>query len=199
MAKKTDATDQTTRAILYDGANLSQLGNLFRMDHRVLVEKLEKGGCRPTGERNGVNIYAVHEVAPYLVRPAYQIEEYIKRMNHTELPKHLTKEFWAGLRSRQEYEQREGNLWPTTRVVEVIGGLMKMVKMSVRLMADSVDRQAELTDRQRFLVKSLGDGMLEELYRTVQEEFSKAPTNRTVIDAADDAVEAVRNEDDDEL
>lgn len=205
MAKRTDATDETTRAILYDGANLSQLGNLFRMDHRVLVEKLEKGGCKPSGERNGVNIYQVHEVAPYLVKPAYEIEEYIKRMHHNDLPKHLTKEFWAGLRSRQEYEQKEGNLWPTTRVVEVIGGLMKMVKMSIRLMADAVDRQAELTDRQRHLVKSLGDGMLEELYRAVKEEFSKAPTNPQVIEDANDAVFAARggdapkHEDDDEL
>lgn len=204
MAKRTDATDDTTRAILYDGANLSQLGNLFRMDHRVLVEKLEKGGCKPSGERNGVNIYQVHEVAPYLVKPAYEIEEYIKRMHHNDLPKHLTKEFWAGLRSRQEYEQREGNLWPTTRVVEVIGGFMKMVKMSVRLMADSVDRQAELTDRQRHLVKSLGDGMLEELYRAVKEEFSKAPTNPEVIEDAENAIFEARggdpkHEDDDEL
>jgi hypothetical protein len=186
MVKRTDATDTTTRAILYEGANLSQLGLLFRMDHRVLVEKLHS--CKPCGTRNNVDIYAVHEVAPFLVKPAYDIETYIKRMHHNDLPKHLTKEFWAGLRSRQEYEQKEGNLWLTTRVVEVIGGLMKMVKMSVRLMADSVDRQAELSDRQRFLVKSLGDGMLEELYRTVTEEFAKAPTNSSVIEAAENAV-----------
>lgn len=201
--KRTEGTDDTTRAILYEGANLSQLGRLFRMDHRVLVEKLHN--CKPCGTRNNVDIYDVAEVAPYLVKPLYDIETYIKKMHHNELPKHLTKEFWAGLRSRQEYEQKEGNLWLTTRVVEVIGGLMKMVKMSVRLMADSVDRQAELTDRQRHLVKALGDGMLEELYRTVTEEFSKAPTNTGVIEAAEKAVEAARakpvatQEDDDEL
>lgn len=203
MPKVIDKTDATTRAILYDGANLSQLGNLFRMDHRVLVEKLEKGGCKPTGQRNGANIYAVHEVAPYLVKPAYDIEEYLKRMHHNDLPKHLTKEFWAGLRSRQEYEQKEGNLWPTTRVVEVMGGIMKMVKMSIRLMADSVDRQAELTDRQRQLVKSQGDGMLEELYRKVVEEFSKSPTNNSVVEQAEDAVFETKahdmEEDEDEI
>lgn len=197
MAKRTEGTDETTRAILYDGANLSQLGELFRMDHRSIVAKIHK--CKPCGTRNGVDIYAVHEVAPYLVKPAYDIETYIKKMHHNDLPKMLTKEFWAGQRSRQEFEQREGNLWPTERVVEAVGGLMKMVKMSVRLMADAVDRQAELSDRQRQIVKAQGDGMLEELYRTVLDTFSKAPTNSAVIAQSEKVVEEAQKDDDDEL
>jgi hypothetical protein len=197
MAKRTEGTDETTRAILYDGANLSQLGELFRMDHRSIVAKIHK--CKPCGTRNGVDIYAVHEVAPYLVKPAYDIETYIKKMHHNDLPKMLTKEFWAGQRSRQEFEAKEGNLWPTERVVEVVGGLMKMVKMSVRLMADAVDRQAELSDRQRAIVKAQGDGMLEELYRNVLDAFSKAPTNRGVLENAERAVNEAQKGDDDEL
>lgn len=198
MAKRTEQTDDITKAILYDGANLSQLTNLFRVDHRVLVEKLSKGGCKPCGTRNGVDIYAVHEVAPYIVRPAYEIEEYIKRMHHNDLPKNVTKEFWAGLRSRQEYEQREGNLWQTSRVVEVMGGVMKLIKMSARLMVDQVDRQAELTDRQRQIVKSQCDGMLEEAYRTIRESFATQPTNVEVIEQSELMVAAVQ-EDDDEI
>lgn len=190
VSKRKDSMDEETRAMLYDGLNLSQLGRAFRMDHRVLVEKLHN--CPPTGTRGGVDTWTIAVAAPHLVKPIYEIEEYIKRMHHNDLPKHLTKEFWAGLRSRQEYEQKEGNLWLTSRVVEVIGGLMKMVKMSVRLMADAVDRQAELSDRQRHLVKALGDGMLEELYRTVTEEFAKAPTNTDVIEAAENAIAAAR-------
>jgi len=196
MAKRTEQTDDITKAILYDGANLSQLGSLFRMDHRVLVEKLTKGGCKPCGTRNGVDIYAVNEVAPYIVKPAYEIEEYIKRMHHNDLPKHLTKEFWAGLRSRQEYEQREGNLWPTTRVVEVMGGIMKLIKMSARLMSDQVDRQAELSDRQRQIVKSQADGMLEEAYRTILEAFSTHPTNMDVIEESEMMIAEVKGDDD---
>lgn len=167
----TATTDATSDAILYDGANLSQLCVIFRMDHRVLVEKLHK--CPPTGTRRGVNTWLIHEAAPYLVKPAYDIETFIKRMHPNELPKMLGKEFWAGQRSRQEYQLKAGDLWPTAKIVEKVGGLMKLVKMSVRLQADAVDRQAELTDRQRKLVKTLGDGMLEELYRTVKEMFSE--------------------------
>lgn len=196
MAKRAETIDNVTRAVLYDGANLSQLGSLFRMDHRVLVEKLTKGGCKPTGVRNGVDIYAVHEVAPYLVKPAYDIEEYVKRMHHNDLPKHLTKEFWAGLRSRQDYMQKAGDLWATARVVEVIGGIMKLIKMSARLTADQVHRQSELTDRQRQLVRSQLDSMLEEAYRTIREAFSTAPTNQDVIEVSEKMVADVQGDDD---
>lgn len=196
MAKKTEVIDDITRAILYDGANLSQLGNLFRMDHRVLVEKLTKGGCQPSGIRNGVNIYAVHEVAPYLVKPAYDIEEYLKRMHHNDLPKHLSKEFWAGLRSRQEYKQKEGDLWPTSRVVQVMGGVMKLIKMSARLMSDQVDRQAELSDRQREIVKSQCDGMLEEAYRSILEAFATQPSNMSVVEESEQMIADVKGDDD---
>jgi len=194
MAKKTDNTDITSRAILYEGANLSQLCILFKMDHRVLVQKLHK--CRPTGTRNGVDIYSIDEAAPYLVKPVYDIEAYIKNMNHTELPKMISKEFWAGLRSRQEYELKAGNLWPTEKVVECVGEFMKLVKMSTRLMGDAVDRQAELTDRQRHIIKEQGDGMLEELYRTVLDKFKDAPVEPPEL-PVDDV--PVVTEDEDEL
>ena len=162
--------DEASKAMIFDGMNLSQLGVCFRMDHRVLQEKLH--GVKPSGMRNGAATWQVHEVAPYLVKPIYDIEEYIKRMNHADLPKHLTKEFWAGLRSKQEYELKAGDLWPTAKVVQEVGDLLKLVKMSVLLMGDTVERSTELTERQRNIIKSLTDGMLKELHRTVLERFT---------------------------
>lgn len=186
--------------MLYEGLNLSELGRAFKMDHRVLVEKLHN--VPPSGTRSGHDTWTIAEAAPHLVKPIYDIEEYIKRMHHHELPKMVTKEFWNGLRARQEYEQREGNLWPTARVVEVMGGIMKLIKMSARLMTDAVDRQAELSDRQRGLIKTMTDGFLEEAHRTILEKFSKAPSNPEVIEKSQlmiAEVEAYKPEDDDEL
>ena len=85
---KTMSLDEESRAMLYEGCNLSQLGILFRMDHRVLVEKLH--GVSPSSKRGNANIYRVDEVAPHLVKPIYDIETYIKRMHHNELPKTLS-------------------------------------------------------------------------------------------------------------
>lgn len=175
--------DDTSRAILYEGANLSELSILFRMDHRVLVEKLHN--VKASGMRRGVAIYRIDEVAPYLVRPQYDIEEYIKKMNHTELPKMLTKEFWAGQRSRQEYMLKDGDLWPTAKVVENVGELMKLMKMSVRLFSDGVERQSELTEKQRAIIRGLSDGLLTELHRTVTQKFKSKPEQESAGDDDD--------------
>lgn len=191
IATKAGASmDKESRAMLYEGCNLSQLGVLFRMDHRVLVEKLH--GVEPSGKRGSTSIYRVDEVAPYLVKPMYDIETYIKRMNHNELPKMLTKEFWAGQRSKQEYLLREGDLWPTAKVIGEVGELFKLIKMQMRLASDAVERQTELTPRQRNIIKSLLDGTLRDLHTAVTEKFkakpeadSSRPSNPQTVDDDD--------------
>lgn len=168
-AHKGASLDADSRAMLYEGANLSQLGVLFRMDHRVLVEKLH--GVTPSGHRGSAATYQVHEVAPYLVKPMYDIEAYIKRMHPNELPKMLSKEFWAGQRSKQEFLLKDGDLWPTNKVVKEVGELFKLFKMQIRLAVDAVERQTELSQRQRTIIRNLLDGTLRDLHVAVTEKF----------------------------
>lgn len=200
--RKNAQADETSNVIMYEGANLSQLSVLFRMDHRVLVEKLHQ--CPPTGVRNGTQIWRIDVAAPYLVRPMFDIEAYVRKMNPTDLPKMLSKEFWSAQKVKQEVQEREGNLWATDRVIRAIGGVMKIMKNSVRLFVDAVDRQSELNEIQRRIVKQLGDGLLNEAYRTVLKEFEEKPTNDEVKEAAAEMVYEVKHaavveEDDDEL
>ena len=57
-----------------------------------------------------------------------------------------------------------------------MGEVFKLVKMSVLLMSDAVERQTELSDRQREIIKSLTHGMLDDLVKRIEEKF-KVPTN----------------------
>ncbi|MCB1865161.1 MAG: hypothetical protein KDG50_06995 [Chromatiales bacterium] len=168
--KRSAGLDDASKALLFEGANLSQLGVLFRMDHRVLVEKLH--GVAPSGKRGHASTWMVHEVAPYLVRPHYDIEAYIKRMNHADLPKMLTKEFWSGQRAKQEYLLLEGDLWPTAKVVEEVGELFKLMRMQIRLASDAVERQTDLTPRQRTIIRGLLDGTLSDLTEAIKKKFA---------------------------
>lgn len=155
--------------VMFEGASLHQLTKLFRMDRRTISEKIRN--LAPSGKRNGSNIYLVHEVAPLLVKPKFDVEETIKRMHHHDLPKMLTKEFWAGQRSKQEFMLKAGDLWPTADVVKNVGELMKLVSMSAKLAVDSVERQTELTPRQRTIIRNLMDGMLKDLRQQVIRTF----------------------------
>lgn len=191
--KLSDKTDMESRGILYEGANISQLCMLFNMDHRTIVAKLH--GVPPDGVRNRADIWKIATAAPHLVKPIYDIESYMRNMAHTELPKMLTKEFWAGQRSRQEYELKAGDLWSTARVVEKVGELMKIFKMSARLFIDAVDQQSQLVPKQRDIIRQLTDGMLEECSHQVVKHFSyEKKADATVYVKPEELVE-----DDDEL
>lgn len=159
--------------MIFKGATQDQLMRLFKVDHRTIKKRLVESGVKPVGKSpSNAALYSIFEIAPYLVKPVFDVETYIRQMNHNDLPKHLTKEFWAGLRSKQEYELKQGNLWPTETVVEEVGELMKLVKMSTLLMLDAVERQTELSDRQRNIIQQLAHGMLEDLVKRIEERFN---------------------------
>lgn len=164
--------DNEAISAIYEGMNRSQLKQLFKVD----LAKVNEACARvpPVGEKHGAPIWRVNEVAPYIVRveiPEEKIAEHIRKMAATDLPMTLRKEFWVGEKARQEVLLKAGELWPTGKVIEHVGELMKLVKMTAQLMVDAVERQAELTDQQRAIVKSLTDGMLADLRKAVIEKF----------------------------
>jgi hypothetical protein len=168
----TRSLDPESRTAIYEGLTLSQCVILFEMDLPTLSKAIE-GRVMPCGTRNGFPIYKVKEIIPWVVKPAYNVEERLRAMNPAELPKMLSKEFWAGQRAKQEFMLRNGDLWPTAKVVEEVGELMKVVKMSAQLAADAVERQVELSDQQRAIIKAQMDGMLEDLHSRIQERFKE--------------------------
>lgn len=181
LGRKIQGLDDDTAVALFHGLNITQMSKLFEMDKRDVSYKIEQAGIKPTGMRQGIPIYKLKEVMPVVVKPAYDIEAYLRKMNPQDLPKHLSKEFWAGQRARQEFELREGNLWPTDKVVEHVGELVKLVRMAALLTVDTVERQVELTEKQRAIIKQSMDGMLLELNDLVNKKFGK----KDVSDAGD--------------
>ena len=189
--------DDRSQEMLFEGLNLSQLGLAFNMDIRAVQQKLH--GVAPSTVRHGSKVWLLADAAPYLVKPKVDVETYIKSMSHSDLPKHLTKEFWAGQRARQEFMLKEGDLWPTPMVVENVGELMKVMAMALKLLGDTVDRQAELTPKQRKIITEIVDATLKDLVRSVEERFGKAKS-RIEAEAAlvVESRKVAEEEDDDE-
>lgn len=169
--QKTRSLDEESKAMVFEGMNVSQLGKAFGMERRDINEKLH--GIEPTGIRNGFPIWSLRVAAPHLVRPAYDIETYLKKMNHADLPKMLTKEFWNGQRARQEYEIKAGDLWSSSEIVKKVSDVYKIMAMSLKLMSDSVERQTELTDKQRRIIMLMVDATSKDLRKKIVEHFGK--------------------------
>lgn len=170
-AKRSNAQDTDSEAMIYDGCNLTQLAKIFRTERRIIQPKLrEVPSC---GTRGGYPIYYIHEVAPHVVKPVYDIEQYIMRMNHNDLPKMVSKEFWNGLKAKQDYLLREGELWPTDDIIEVMGETFKTLRMSMLLMGDALERETSLTIHQRERLRAMIDGALNDLADSLITRFTK--------------------------
>ena len=167
--------DAETKAMLFEGASLSQLSRLFGRDNRTTAAKLQ--GLSPVGMRAGSPIYSVKDAAPLLVPPAYDIDEFIQRMTVADLPMQLRKEFWAGMRSKQLYEKEAGELWPTEEVREMLAEVFKTMRMTLLLTRDSVARETELTKRQSEIVVRIIDGCLRDLNDAVRKRFTEDTTS----------------------
>lgn len=185
--------DEASRMILYQGANLSELGVLFKADHRTLKQRMH--GIEPVGKRHGAYVYEIAAVAEKMGKLSEeQVRKAMMTMNHDQLPKQLSKEYWAGQRSRQEYELRAGDLWPTTKVIENVGEMVKSLKMELDLLVDGVERITELTDRQREVIKQLVKGAKSNMLKRLEEKFQAKP----VVEEVPEAI-VVIDDDDDEL
>lgn len=170
------AMDGETTAMLFEGASLSQLVQLFGQDIRKIKAKLH--GLHPVKTRAGHPIYSVKEAARYLAEPAWPIDEYIKRMNHMDLPFMLKKEYWAGMRSRQIYEQAAGDLWPTVKVVGHVTEILKTISLSLKLADDAVEREVRLSPQQRDIVRRIMDETLQNAHDALHRFLEEAKTNQ---------------------
>lgn len=165
--------DDDSSAMIYQGISITQAITIFGMDLRDIKAKTH-GLVKPCGERKGNPIYQIRDLAPYLVKPPYDIDEFIQRMSVADLPMMLRKEYWAGLRSRQLYEKEAAELWPTADVVDMVSTLFKTIRMSLLLTRESVERETELSDRQRAIITRIIDNALEDAHAKTISKFTEA-------------------------
>jgi hypothetical protein len=161
----------------YFGCTPTELAKLFRMPLQTVRDSLKD--VPPSGKRGARELWRVDQVAQYLIRDseneAEQIERILK-LKHTELPKQLSKEFWFAQTYKQKYDISAGNLWPTEEVIAKAGDAFKTMRLSLQLMADTVDRNEALSEKQRQTILDLVDGTLNDM----REKLIYAFKNRRV-------------------
>lgn len=179
--------DAESRAIIYDGASVSQLGKMFGMDNRNVAEKIRH--VAPVGERAGHPIYAVRDAARYLVPPANEDEiiAYIQRMNPREMPAAVNKDFWYGVKARREYEHYSGDLWSTEEVKLCAAEAFKHIRLALLMLADRVGQQSKLTEEQRRIIQSETDRAMEDARVRLVDAFGKSRVPGRVVPGGDES------------
>lgn len=169
----TGVHDEQTKAMLFDGASISQLAALFGSDNRTIAKKIQ--GLSACGRRKGHPIYSVKDAAAFLVTPNIDIEAAIRKMRPEDLPAALQREYWSAQRARLAFEEDQGDLWRTQDVIEHFAKVFKTLRTVLVLLPDTVERDAIMTDRQKSVVQTLIDTALKDLHKTLVQEFEHEP------------------------
>lgn len=169
-------TDVTSELLETGEATMSQIAKLFRTDAKTLPERMH--GVVSKGKRNGYRVYSIAEAAGRLVKPGYEIEEFIRQMSPQEMPPLLQKEYWNGQNARLKHEKELGNLWPTEDVVEFAAVLCQGVRQALILAVDDIDREEGFTSGQRKAFRRIMDGAITEMSEKLQETFKDYYANR---------------------
>jgi hypothetical protein len=168
----------------YQGASLRELATLFVLPLTTVKDRLV--GLPPCARRNGTDVYAIPDAARRLVS-ALDDEELVRqvlRMRHTQLPPALRREFWMAELNRQKVEERAGNLWPTDKVIEKAGDAFKTLRLSLQLLADQVERNDVLTNKQRTVILTLVDMALQDMRDKLIDGFRARNRRKPSLDSS---------------
>ena len=103
------------------GVTISWLAQAFGLNPVTVKARLRK--CPPMQRLRTGYLYDFRMAAPYLVKPVFDVKEYLKTMRPEELPTKLQEKYWSALMRRIKYEERAGMLWRTERVLTVLGAV----------------------------------------------------------------------------
>jgi hypothetical protein len=180
----THAYSSQQREAMMAGLSLSVLCEIFGKDKREAKARLKE--VQPMGMRAGFPVYDLKEAARYLVDPVVDVEEFIKKLRPQDLPMALQAEFWKGQNQRLKFEEETGELWRTSQVQTVLADTFRVVRQTVSLFSEAVERQVGLTEEQRKLLTNMCDGLLEDTGKAIVSQFKNYDPSKDHIDVAFD-------------
>lgn len=154
-------------AKLRQGVTIGWLSGAFRMDRKTVKKRLAP--LAPKEKRVSGDLYDLEMACSYLIKPRFDVAEYIKTMNPQELPVMLRKEYWEAENKRAKFMRDAGELWHTDDVLAVFSEAFKRIKTTMQVWPDDVERVAGLNRDQYNTLIKLTDGLREELFKVLCE------------------------------
>lgn len=187
---------------LYGGVTITWLSEAFQMAPMTVKKKL--ANCPIKYQVPGKFAkYDLATAASYLIKPRFDVGEYIKTMKPHDLPPILQAAYWDAQKKRQDWELNAGDLWRTEKVIGVLADTFKLFKTSVSLFTDTLEQEKGLTDAQRETLGSMCDGLMDEVHNSLvrQHQTTRTPNqkdNLIEMEAAASAALSNHEGDDDE-
>jgi hypothetical protein len=118
--------------------------------------------------------FSIAEVAKVILAPQGDeaVIEALIRTRPEDLPDKLRVHFWQAKLKEQEFRTNEKDLWPTIELVEYMSDTFRVLRLSLQLLPDTLERSAKLTEAQRATVQSVVDETLSTMRRKLIDAFA---------------------------
>lgn len=177
--------DAETKAMIFHGASIAQLSELFGMRELEIGKRLSNLAPFGTG-RQGNPLYRVADAARYLVKieitPA-MIDRYMKSVNPKDLPPATNKMYWDAQMAARKYGEIVGELWHSQDVAAVARTAFQALRMSLLMLPDVLMNRGGLTDDQFKIVQDTVDTALEEARERLVTDLRK-PSDEEAIEVS---------------
>ncbi len=193
-------SDEPTRAMLYEGASVNQLGVIFGMNNTEVAAKMRK--VAPSGMRSGYPIYKIADAAAVLVRPTVDVEAYIAKMGIKDFPLALQKDYYAALLARLKFEKEQGVVFHVEKVQQWMAEAFKVVRMRLLLAPDEAEREGKMSGETLKWFRGYIDDTLRGLRSALDEAFTEmGPLESGIVEYESDDADQTSSpvEEDDEL
>ncbi len=167
---------------LDNGVNITWLMNAFHMSRDMVKSKL--ANCPKAVDDAESPLYYLHEAVHYLGTPAGGIEEAIKRMKPSQMPVLLQKAFWEAKNERVKYEVQAKNLWRTEDVLMVFASCFKIIRDTIFLWLNDIERLEALTDKQKEIILEKCDSLQDAIYNNLK-KHSESNSSGSLFDVED--------------
>ena len=199
-----NARAQTDSDILFlnHGATISDLAIAFRMSQKTVKERLA-GKISPVKQVGSSLRYSIADAAPHLCTPKVDFARVLKEMSPSKLPPMLQDAFWKAQRNRVAFEEDQGDLWRTEKVIKVFSDVAKNVRTTLLMAKDNVEVETELTAKQKAIIVDMMDNLLSQIHTKLVVEFEDYEPDhnehgRPIEDIADEAYAAEQDAPEDE-
>jgi hypothetical protein len=181
------------------GVSVSWLAQVFNMDPKTVKARL--ADCPPLHRRKAGYVYDLPQACQYLVKPAFDSKQFLKSLKSADLPPAFQDAFWGAALKRQKWEENAGDLWRTGRVREVFSNVFQLIKSTVQLWTDTVERQVELSKDQKNLIRTLSDSLQQQVYEALLDhaEFQRTPNQLDELSEMLGEAQEEQEDDDDDI
>jgi hypothetical protein len=167
------------------GVSIAWLMKAFRMGRAAIEHRL--AGCPTVGAgKHGIPLYDLPVAASYLVKPRMTQAEMFRSLKPADLPDKLKDSYWAAKLKQQKYERQAGDLWRTGQVLDTFAEVFKLLRTSLQLIPDAVDREKGITPEQRQIITRVVDGIQDELHGKLVLFAQERSTPSTVAEIDED-------------